>query len=64
VVVGPPTSNQKRLKYHLQCLACLKDVHGLTGVGVMDAYFRLGIAPFRRGASSHPRRAWDALPVR
>jgi hypothetical protein len=43
---GPPSSNQKRLVDHLQCLARLKDAHGLTGVSVMDAYFRLGVAPF------------------
>jgi hypothetical protein len=33
---GPPSSNQKRLLDHLQCLARLKYAHGLTGVSVMD----------------------------
>jgi hypothetical protein len=42
---GPPSLNQKRLEDHLRCLARLKDAHGLTRVGVMDTYFRLGIAP-------------------
>jgi hypothetical protein len=42
---GLPASNQRRLGDHLQCLSRLKEVYGLTGVGVMHAYFRLGIAP-------------------